>query len=353
MDQQQLLRLSQGDEQAALDACVAALRGGGLVVIPTETVYGVGILPAHSEALTSIKPVADRPYSLAVDRADRLGAELAPLGLPARRLADRWWPGPLTQVLPDRRGGTIGVRVPVHAWTRRLLEVLGEPLLLSSANRPGEPAPASIDELSAHVREAVDVVVDGGRCEDGLASTVVAPGLAGLQLLREGAVSRADVEACGPGQVAVICSGNTCRSPMARALLHNALAQLQRAAPGLILPEIVSAGLHAGGGSPASPGALSAMAARGIDLAGHVSRALDVEAVRTADVLLGMTRSHVMTLLTLASEGQVVTLFDPEGDEVPDPFGGPTSVYEACATHLEQVALARARSLLPAGEYLP
>jgi tRNA threonylcarbamoyl adenosine modification protein (Sua5/YciO/YrdC/YwlC family) len=349
MVQEQLLRLSEDNEQEAIAGCLAALRAGGMVVIPTETVYGVGILPVHSAALRTIKPDSERPFSLAVDGVERLGSDLLPLGRPALRLAERWWPGPLTQVLPDRRGGTIGVRVPRHAWVRRLLSALGEPLLLSSANRPGEPAPTSLAEISSSVREAVDMLIDGGPIEAGVASSVVAPGLAGLRLLRTGALSRTELGVCAAGRVVVVCSGNTCRSPMAAALLNRAFQTLAERSPDLLVPEVIGAGLHAGPGAPASPGASACMTRRGLDLSSHSSRALDADMVHEADVLLGMTSSHVMTLLTVATEGQTVALFDPHGDEVPDPFGGSIEIYEECAAHLEAVALSRARSILPLG----
>ncbi len=347
MTQKQLLSLSHGDDQAAIHACLSTLRAGGLVVIPTETVYGVAILPSHDQGLRALKANDARPFSLAIDRLERLSAHLAPLSRPALRLAERWWPGPLTQVLPDVRGGTLGVRIPDHGWTRQLLEAAGEPLLLSSANLPGEPPPTAIDQLSPAVRDAVDVIIDGGVIAGGVASTVVATGLASLRVLREGGISRGALADHGLGQVLVACTGNTCRSPMARALLEVALAALAKEDSSLILPEVVSAGVHGGLGQPASSGALAAMASRGLDLSAHGSCPLEQITLQDADLLLGMTSSHAMALLALASPEQNVALFDPSGEEVPDPFGGPPSVYEACAQHLEQAALLRARSLLP------
>ncbi|MFT7463597.1 MAG: tRNA threonylcarbamoyl adenosine modification protein (Sua5/YciO/YrdC/YwlC family) [Pseudohongiellaceae bacterium] len=347
MSQEQLYRLSDGHGQAAVDHCVRALRAGGMVVIPTETVYGVGILPTHRGSLAAIKSDTDRPFSLAVDSIERLSDELAPLNRLAQRLAKQWWPGPLTQVLPDKQGGHLGVRIPAHPWTRQLLEALGESLLLSSANLPGEPAPTHLSQLSPKVRQAVNVVVDGEALGDGQASTVVAPGLAGLRLLRQGTVSRADLSSVGAGQVAVVCTGNTCRSPMAQGFLNHSLALLGEADHSLILPTVVSAGLHANPGQPPSTGSLMAMASRGINISRHNSRALDEQVLRQTDVLLGMTSSHVMTLLSVAAPDQSVALFDPSGQEVPDPFGGPPAIYEACASHLAQAAHLRARSLLP------
>jgi protein-tyrosine-phosphatase len=95
------------------------------------------------------------------------------------------------------------------------------------------------------------------------------------------------------------------------------------------------------------------MKRRGFDLNDHQSRPLDDDMIRQSDVLLGMTSSHVMTLLTVAADGQTVFLFDPDGDEVPDPFDGSIEIYESCADHLEQAALPRALSILPIGVSQP
>ena len=189
------------EPERALAEAAGALRGGGVVLVPTDTVYGLAALsPAAVEDLFDLKGrPADR--SIAVLVADRSAAEsLAELVPPAlAELMDRHWPGPLTVVLPRRKaagprlGGdteTVGVRCPDHPWLRRLLAEVG-PLAVTSANRHAAPTPPE----AAHVLAAlapdsstsatIAVAIDGGACS-GEASTVVAWRNGELQILRSG-----------------------------------------------------------------------------------------------------------------------------------------------------------------------
>ena len=339
------------DPEAARQAALEALDRGQLVVVPTETVYGVAAREDRPEAvarLQALKNERRKPYSLAVGTPDVLADRLLPLTAPARRAAGRWWPGPVTLVLPTREGGTLGVRVVGHDWTRSLLEACPAPVWLPSANRPGEPAPTDLEGLDPAVHEQVEVVVDGGACALGNASSVLQPGPAAVSVLREGVVSREDARKHLLGTVLVVCSGNTCRSPMAAALLRRALARRAEADPGLLLPEVFSAGTFAGDGAPASGGSLRAMETLGLDIEDHSSRALIPERLERCDVLLGMTLGHLDAARELVGDRPVVLdLFYPAGREVDDPFGAPDALYLAVARELEAMAEARAASLCP------
>lgn len=340
-----------GDESAeALEAAARALDAGELVVVPTETVYGVAARadrPAGLERLSALKEGRTNPYSVAVQDPDQVAEQLLPPSRLALRVAARWWPGPVTQVLPRRDGGTLGVRVPGQPWTRELAGRTG-PLLLPSANGPGQPAPRDTDELSRAVLDAVAVVVHGGHTALGEASTVVASGLAALSVLREGVVSRADLAAHALGRVLIVCSGNTCRSPMASALLEQAFARRVAHTPGLLAPEILSAGLFAGPGSPASRHAVQALARRDLDIADHASRPLDPTLLEHVDLVLGMTPAHVEGLRSWLGDLDVpVALLDPDGGAIDDPFGGSLGTYEQCAEALAAHAAVWAERLDP------
>ena len=137
---------------------VAALRAGKVNLVPTETVVG---LVATESGLPRIREIkgreADKPIALLCSSAG-LAANVPPL---AEKLAELYWPGPLTLVLDLPSGGTIGVRVPAGRAVQELLAAYGGPLCATSANLSGEPAPAALDEVDLRVLEAVDVVVEG------------------------------------------------------------------------------------------------------------------------------------------------------------------------------------------------
>jgi L-threonylcarbamoyladenylate synthase len=181
-------------------AAADVLRRGGIVAYPTETFYGLGALASHRGALARLAAAKLRPEGkplplLAADRAqvDAL-AELGPL---AEGVAARFWPGPVTLVLPARPGvdevitagtGTVGVRVPGSAVARALAAAAGGAIVSTSANVSGEPPPVDARALSAALRARIDHVLDAGPTPGGLPSTVVDVTGGALQLVRAGAV---------------------------------------------------------------------------------------------------------------------------------------------------------------------
>jgi tRNA threonylcarbamoyl adenosine modification protein (Sua5/YciO/YrdC/YwlC family) len=195
-------------DPALVARLASALRSGAVVVLPTDTVYGVAALPAvpgATDRLFALKGRgADVPIAVLCAGADQALALADPAHLSddVRRIADRLWPGPLTLVLPRRPGPdlalgepatTVGVRCPDHALVRALAAEVG-PLATSSANRHGEPTPATAAEAAAALGPGVALVVDGGPCA-GAPSTVVDATGEGWRVLREGTVRLADVEA--------------------------------------------------------------------------------------------------------------------------------------------------------------
>lgn len=184
---------------------VDALRNGGTVLIPTETVVG---LVAAEAGLGRVQEIKGRdpgkPIALlcaSVEEALACGENVSPL---ARRLAERYWPGPLTLVLERTGGGTIGVRVPDHPMAQGLLAYYGGTLYATSANLSGASSPRSLEEVDSRVREAVDVIVEG-EAGGGVASAVVDLSgqeawliRAGGELTKEELARLAEEKASGP-----------------------------------------------------------------------------------------------------------------------------------------------------------
>lgn len=190
------LLLAPGD--AGIAEAAAFLRAGGLVAFPTDTVYGIGCRAGDEAALARLFEAKRRPAEKAVpilvaslEQAGELGLEVTP----ARPLADRFWPGGLTLVLAADTGSQ-AIRVPDHPVALALIAAAG-PLATSSANRSGEPeAYEANDVLIAFAdTDLLDAVVDGGRVPGGIASSLVDLTADRPRLLRDGPISRAELEA--------------------------------------------------------------------------------------------------------------------------------------------------------------
>jgi tRNA threonylcarbamoyl adenosine modification protein (Sua5/YciO/YrdC/YwlC family) len=196
-----------GGDGSELAAAVAALKAGAVVAVPTDTVYGLAVDPRRQGATDLLFALKLRPTTLELPVlvADVAQAEAlaGPDGLPspARRLADRFWPGSLTIVVARRAGldwelggdgRTIGLRCPAHPLVRLLCRQVG-PLATTSANRHGQPPLTTAAAVTREFGDALRMVVDGGEC-DATPSTVVDATTAALRCLRDGAVPWRDVE---------------------------------------------------------------------------------------------------------------------------------------------------------------
>lgn len=193
---------------AAVAEAAARLRAGGAVAVPTETVYGLAADATSAEAVAGIYAAKGRPSfnPLIVHVPDvAAAARIAVLGDAARALAARFWPGPLTLVLPLAEGHgiaglvtaglpTVAVRVPAHRAMRAVLAAFGGPLAAPSANRSGAISPTRAAHVVASLGAAAGLVIDDGATEAGLESTIVAPGDP-PRLLRPGPVTAEMIEA--------------------------------------------------------------------------------------------------------------------------------------------------------------
>lgn len=186
------------------------LRAGGLVVFPTETVYGLGGDAANPHAVARIYKAKGRPsfnplisHVPGLEEAERHGA----FHPKARALAEAFWPGALTLVLPRRADSTvaelacaglasIALRAPAHPMARELLAAFGGPIVAPSANRSGRVSATTAAHATADLGREVDLILDGGSCQHGLESSIVAVDVDGrASLLRPGAIPRAAIEA--------------------------------------------------------------------------------------------------------------------------------------------------------------
>jgi len=200
------VRIVPESDGSSGDEAVRVLRDGGLVCYPTDTVYGIGAAAGDDAAVRRLFAVKGRspdkplPLLLAdVSDAARV-AEVTPL---AKALAGRFWPGALTIVMRKAAsyrslalagGDTVALRVPDHGLVRRMVRALGEPITGTSANRTGRQAPISAAEVAVQMGEMVELIIDGGQSRTRLESTVIDITRDKPEIVREGAVSRGEVE---------------------------------------------------------------------------------------------------------------------------------------------------------------
>ncbi len=183
-----------------------ALRRGGLVIVPTETVYGIACLASDEAAVKRVYEAKGRefrnPLPVQISGPDMLGEVAADVTESAKRLAERFWPGPLTLVvrrnpnLPailTAGGDTVAVRIPDHPVTLALLEAVGAALAVTSANVSGEPPATTCAEAVAALGAWVAVALDGGDCRIGVPSTVVDTTSPETSIIRQGAICANEV----------------------------------------------------------------------------------------------------------------------------------------------------------------
>lgn len=201
MNETHLIPAAQPD---AIEQALRILRAGGLAAFPTDTVYGVGALAFDGPAVESIYATKDRPVEKAipiliadVDDLDKVAVDIPPM---ARILAARFWPGPLTLVVPKQptlpeavsATATVAVRIPDHPVARALLRAAG-PMAVTSANLSGQPSPVNAEEVMRQLNGRIPLILDGGLTPGGVPSTLV--NCLGTEpvLLREGPLTKEQI----------------------------------------------------------------------------------------------------------------------------------------------------------------
>lgn len=349
------------DPRDAVHRAVQALVEGRVVALPTETVYIAAASALSDKAVDRLLAIRDGkmagPATLAVRSTDEVldyVPQLPPLGL---RLARRCWPGPVTLQLPDAHPdsaiqrlsakvksvivpeGQLRVRVPAHDLVLRVLRLLAGPVVMLGARLEEDGDSLTAQDVQSRLGERVDVILDDGRCKFAQKSSIVRVDEQGLSILRPGVFSEANLKRLASFMVVLVCTGNTCRSPMAEVLLKKRIADKLQCKideledRGIV---IMSAGISATPGGRGAAEAVETLKARGLDLSQHESQPLTDRIVRFADVIITMTRSHRDVILQHFPEAERrVHLLSKDRGDVADPIGGPLELYRRCADEID------------------
>jgi tRNA threonylcarbamoyl adenosine modification protein (Sua5/YciO/YrdC/YwlC family) len=350
-----------GDPRDLVHRVVQALVEGKVVALPTETVYiaaASGLADRAVQRLLALRQgKLDGPATLAVRSVDEVLDYVPRLPRVGQRLARRCWPGPVTLQLADAHpesaihrlpprvkdavvsGGEIRVRVPAHETVLGVLRLLAGPVVMIGAHRATEEASVTAQDVIRTLDAEVDVVLDDGRCKFAQRSSIVRVDDNGFSIVRQGVFNEMNLKRLASFMIVLVCTGNTCRSPMAEALLKKRIAERLKCKieelddRGVV---VMSAGLSAPPGGRAAAEAIQTMQEHKLDLTQHESQPLSERLVKFADCIITMTGGHRDSILQAWPEAEPrVHLISRGQGDVADPIGGPIELYRRCAEQLD------------------
>ena len=362
------------DTRDVVHRAVQALAEGRVVAFPTETDYVVAASGRNAAAVARLLPLAaahqgEPRLTLTFKSADEAldwAPQLSPVG---RRIARRCWPGPVAIIVADDHpeslvhrlpaatreaiiaDGRLRLRVPGHQMLADCMRMLAGPIVLAEPAGPAGGPPVTAEQVVGGVPEgSLAMVLDDGRARYAQPVSTIEVDANGFRMVRSGIVSEDTLRRLSSLMVLFVCTGNTCRSPMAETVFRHLVADRLGCRPDEIEQHgvvVASAGIAAWGGGKASTGAIEAMQEQGADLSGHESQPLTENLVRQADVIWTMTASHRTAILSQFPEaGGRVAMLSPERHDVIDPIGGTLETYRKCAAQIRKHLTGRLDTLV-------
>lgn len=352
---------SADDRRDLVHLAVQSVAEGQLVILPTETSYVLACSPLHPIAVEKLLRIHEQAFIgepvLFLRSPSELRDYVPHPSIVTQRVATRLWPGPFVLQLalqhPDSlirrfpaslqgyiesRDSEIGFRVASHPAIHEIQKLCAGPLLAAEIITSNNKHAIDSQAASASVGRFAGLIVDDSATSLGEPATLLATANNHCRILREGAVTAAEVRRATSMIILLVCTGNTCRSPMAQVLLQNKLKGRFAKFFEADVPPVfaLSAGTNASSGSGASHEAVQAMKSRGLDLTQHSSRQVNQDLLQTADLVLTMTQNHRQAILTRWPHFTPKVLpLSSNGRDVADPYGGSQQVYLAAAAEIE------------------
>ena len=338
----------------------AILNGGGLVVIPTETVYGAAgrlDLAAARSRLAALRGGSEaKPMTIHLCRREDALLYIGTVTDLGHRLMRKLWPGPVGLIfeVPEARqrevadrlavpvadlydAGTITLRFPDHPVALDVLREINGPVVLTMAGPNAGGSNFKAHSLADELGDKVDLIFDAGPTKYSKPSTLVKVHADRFEIVRAGVYDERIIDRLLKTTLLFVCSGNTCRSPMAEGIARHLLAKKLGVNDTDLEKKgfnILSAGTYAMPGMRATSQGVDAAREIGVDLSRHRSRALSVELIHQADVVYTMGQGHAQAVRSLVpSAVDKIETLDPNGD-IEDPIGSDLAVYKSLAGQL-------------------